>query len=73
MVMNKSVLASDLGTIKITEVRNVAGSTGFEPAISSVTGRRDNHFTTSPRFTTSTKLILPKSGKSFDLALSVVL
>ena len=26
----------------------MAGSTGFEPAISSVTGRRDNHFTTSP-------------------------
>lgn len=27
----------------------LAGPTGFEPAISSVTGRRDNHFTTSPR------------------------
>ena len=27
----------------------MAGSTGIEPAISSVTGRRDNHFTTSPR------------------------
>ncbi len=27
---------------------SLAGSTGLEPAISSVTGRRDNHFTTSP-------------------------
>jgi hypothetical protein len=27
----------------------LARSTGFEPAISSVTGRRDNHFTTSAR------------------------
>ena len=27
----------------------LAGPTGFEPAISSVTGRRDNHFTTSPK------------------------
>ena len=26
----------------------MAGPTGFEPAISSVTGRRDNHFTTGP-------------------------
>ncbi len=26
----------------------MAGSTGIEPAISSVTGRRDNRFTTSP-------------------------
>ncbi len=31
------------------DVSLLAGSTGFEPAISSVTGRRDNHFTTSPR------------------------
>ena len=27
----------------------LAGPTGLEPAISSVTGRRDNRFTTSPR------------------------
>jgi hypothetical protein len=27
----------------------LAGPAGFEPVISSVTGRRDNHFTTSPR------------------------
>ncbi len=26
----------------------LAGSAGFEPVISSVTGRRDNPFTTSP-------------------------
>ncbi len=31
------------------DINNVAGPTGLEPAISSVTGRRDNHFTTSPR------------------------
>ena len=27
----------------------MAGSTGFEPAIFSVTGRRDNRYTTTPR------------------------
>ena len=32
-----------------SENPNLARSTGFEPAISSVTGRRDNHFTTSPK------------------------
>ncbi len=34
----------------------MAGSTGFEPAISSVTGRRDNHFTTSPSSTYNSKI-----------------
>ena len=33
----------------LSTISLMAGSTGFEPAISSVTGRRDNHFTTSPR------------------------
>lgn len=33
--------------IAVDGIISMARSTGFEPAISSVTGRRDNHFTTS--------------------------
>lgn len=51
--------ASDMrANKKITPSKGVifnnflAGSTGFEPAISSVTGRRDNPFTTSPQLST---------------------
>ena len=38
-----------------SENPNLARSTGFEPAISSVTGRRDNPFTTSARWLLSSK------------------
>ena len=47
----------------------MAGPTGFEPAISSVTGRRDNHFTTGP-YSVKTNLnliILPNKRKYFNL------
>jgi hypothetical protein len=44
----------------------MATPTGFEPAISSVTGRRDNHFTTESRRNLRDYLVLP-GGKSFGL------
>ena len=42
----------------------LAGPTGFEPAISSVTGRRDNHFTTSPRRNAKTDYVTPTTAKA---------
>ncbi len=50
----------------------MAGSAGFEPVISSVTGRRDNHYTTGPylivnfRYDTSF-FILAQRGATFIL------
>ena len=40
---------ASLGIYKITEVRFMAGPTGFEPAIFSVTGRRDRPLHYEPK------------------------
>lgn len=48
------------------DMYGLADPTGFEPAVSSVTGRRDNRYTTGPFEQTTT--LLPASSRAFGNA-----
>lgn len=49
----------------------MARSTGFEPAISSVTGRRDNPFTTSANSDNDSRQILRVQGVAYGTIVEV--